>query len=269
MADIEPAQPKQYAGSYKFGLTKMFVLIDKLSSSGSLKPEEVLEALSLGSGGQIDDYRNFLLAGDFIEGGAEMKATVALQDLVSALKKKDFETALGLFKRVPSFAGFVDFLLGVRADNPVAQRALPPYTGLAEIVCIGFEIPEERIFGTPNRPSPEEFTELAFKVYEGLTGGSDDYVLIGLWLEGLVRDGGIHPVTSRALLEESREKGLLQRFTEGSTPETGYQNHTLYVLDTAQGGLNVRRLGIFEGDFLLPGKSSVSIRLKRGRPLLS
>ena len=263
-APVEPTQRKQYAGSYKFGLTKMFLLIDKLSSSGSLKPDEVLEALALGSGGQTDDYRNFLLAGGFIEGSVEIEATPALQELVTALKKGDFETALGLFRRVPSFAGFVDFLLGARADNPVAQRAIPPYTGLSEIVCIGFEIPEEKLFGTPNRPTPEDFTELAFKVYEGFAGDSDDYVLTGLWLEGLVREGGVHPITSRRLLEESREKGLLQRFTEGSTPETGYQNHTLYVLDTAQGGLNVRRLGIFEGDFVLPGKSSVSIRLKRG-----
>jgi len=261
---IEPAQPKQYAGSYKFGLTKMFLLIEKLSSAGSLTPDEVLQALSLGSGGQTEDYRNFLLAGEFIEGSEVMKATPALKDLVAALKKGNFETALALFKRVPSFAGFVDFLLGARPDNPIARRALAPYTGLAEVLCIGFAVPDKRTFGTPNRPSPEEFTEWAFRVYEKIAGASDDYVLTGLWLEGLVREAGIHPIISRKLLEESRAKELLQRFTEGSTPETGYQNHTLYVLDTAQGGLNVRKLGIFEGDFLLPGKSSVSIRLKRG-----
>jgi hypothetical protein len=262
--DLTPAQTKQYAGSYKFGLAKMFHLIDKLASAGSLTPDQVLEVLSLGKGGQTEDYRNFLLAGGFTEGGTEFKATSALQTLVAALKKQDFKTALNLFKQVPSFAGFVDFLLGVRADNPVAQRAIQTYTGLAEVVCVGFEIPGERVCGTPNQPSPEVFTDLAFRVYEGLARSSDDYVLTGRWLQGLVRESGIHPIASRRLLEEAREKGLLQRFTEGSTPETGYQNHTLYVLDTAQGGLNVRRLGIFEGDFLIPGKSSVSIRLKRG-----
>jgi hypothetical protein len=130
-------------------------------------------------------------------------------------------------------------------------------------LAICFEIPDERIYATPAHPLPQQFAEAALASYQRLAKAVDQYVLTGAWLEDLVKVEGIHPVKSRSLLEEARVAGLLERFTEGSTPETAYQNHTLNLLELPQGHPTVRRIGIFEGDFLLVGKSSVSIRLKK------
>ena len=263
--EVPSGRAKAYAGSYKFSVPKMIALIDRLASEGRLRQDEALGVLSIKSPVQFEDYRNFLLAGGLIESGEHISATPALRDLLSALKTLDHASATALFKRVPSFTAFSDYLLENRPDNPVAQRALPTYTALAEVLGIGFEIPDERVYGTPDHPTLEEFADLALSTYEKIGGTSEQYVLTGLWLEGLVRDAKVHPITSRALLEQVRERGLLDRFTEGSTPETRYQNHTLNLLDLQHGHPIVRKIGIFEGDFLLPGKSSVSIRLKRGQ----
>lgn len=264
-AAVPVKKPKEYSGSYKFSVGKMLKLMEALSATGSLSPEAALPVLNVNSTSQLEDYRNFLLAGRLIEGSAPMVATNDLQNLIKFLKGGDLAGATTIVRQVPSFAEFYRFLSSERPDNPIAERAQKTYVALSEILGIGMEIPEDRIYGTLSEPSAKDFAEKALSAYQSLGGGPDKYVLTGQWLEELVRNHGIHPVTSRALLESARKQGLIERFTEGSTPETSYRNHTLDTLDRASGSLAVRRFGLFEGDFLLPGKSSVSIRLKRGQ----
>src|ERR1019366_7692976 len=205
------------AGSYKFSVPKLFKLIDVLASVGLLSTKDALAVLSIKSTSPLEDYRNFLIAGQFVEGNATLAATDLLRNLVKYLKTADLSSATNLFRRVPSFASFYEFLTGARPDNPIAERARDTYTALAEILGAAFEIPNEKLFATFSRPSTQEFTELALRVYHALGGGPDRYVLTGLWLESLVREAGVHPITSRSLLELSRREGLIERFTEGST----------------------------------------------------
>ncbi len=262
----EATGPRAYAGSYKFSLPKMVVLINRLAQSGRMTFREAMAVLEIKSPVQLEDYRNFLLAGTFIEMvDSGIQCTQLLRDLDTTLKKLDLDAATTLFRRVQSFSGYVDFLSSDRNDNPAAQRALSTYQALAEMLGMCFEVPDERVYGTFKHPTPAAFAELALDSYDRLAGATQRYVMTGLWLEDLVRESGIHPLTSRTLLEEARMMELIERYTEGSTPETRFQNHTLHVLEIRNGQPTVRKLGIFEGDFLIPGKSSVSIRLKRGQ----
>jgi hypothetical protein len=80
----------------------------------------------------------------------------------------------------------------------------------------------------------------------------------------LARTHGIHPLLTRFRLEESRSAGHLERYVEGSTPDTRFTTRTFCTLETINGELTVLTASLYEGDFLMPGKGSVSLRLKRG-----
>jgi len=257
-----PAKPRSFTGSYKFGVAKLFALIDRLNSK-PLNDKEAMEVVGVSKIAALDDYKNFLTSGRLVEQKDGLVATESLTKLVQALKVRDLDAAVIFFVDVPSFAGFFKYLNGEINENPVAERAKATYVALGEVLGVCFEIPKEKVYPTLSHPTLNAFTEAAVASYERLAKRTDQYVLTGDWLEGLVRDHGIHPVRSRSLLEEARVAGLLERFTEGSTPETGFQEHTLNLLEMQQGRPTVRRIGLFEGDFLLAGKSSVSIRLKR------
>ncbi len=58
---------------------------------------------------------------------------------------------------------------------------------------------------------------------------------------------------------------MLERYTEGSTPETQYERHNMATLEVSKGSATVREVNLYHGDFLIPGKASVSIRLEELR----
>jgi len=268
-ASMDKRKSREYSGSYKFSPTRLLKLIEALADRVTLSPSDALAALDLKSKSQLEDYRNFLTSGNFIKGAeVALVKTSALDDLWKALTIGDHSGAAALMLTVPSFRRFMDAVASGNAsevhNESVGQRSLSTYIALAELVTLAMAIPDERIYATSSNPKPAEFAEFALKAYSTLSHGAEDYVLTGTWLEVLVRDFGVHPVVSKNRLEEAQVAGHLQRYTEGSTPETGYGRHRLYLLEMKNGRPIIRRIALFEGDFLIPGKSSVSIRLTRG-----
>jgi hypothetical protein len=244
----------------------MIALIEALAEKGKLALAEAARILHLSEPTQLDDYRGFLASGGFVEvqGKILLKAG-HLDALWAALKTPSVQEFGTQLTRVPSFGAFVIALSegATTAHYGIAERALPTYIALAEASALAVAIPDERIYPTPANPRPDEFSRIALKVYSSIAKATDDYVLTGLWLEALAREHGIHPIVARDRLEEARIAGHIQRFTEGSTPETRYARHAISTLQIADGHPTIRRVSLFEGDFLLPGKSSVSLRLVR------
>ena len=127
---------------------------------------------------------------------------------------------------------------------------------------MAFRIPEEGVYAAFVMPSLEKFVDIAIDAFEKNRKG-ERYVLTGLWLEAMAREHDVHPIHARNRLNEAQAAGIIDRFTEGSTPETRFDSHTLNVLEVKNGVPTVRKICLYHGDFILPGKASVSIRLEK------
>ena len=167
-------------------------------------------------------------------------------------------------------ASFERFLSRLRVGTPVVKgesgirrAAFAPYCALAEVCCAGVSFPDSGIFATPRNPPPDEFATHAMQAYESVREG-EDFALAGAWLEHLVRQTGIHPVSTRQRLAEAYQGGYVSRFFEGSTPETRYEGRTLHVLQVDGGVPGMGRINLYHGDYLMPGRAAGSIRLSRG-----
>jgi len=253
-------------GFYRFSLSKMLVLIEQIVEKETIPEAKALELIDSTSKSQIADYGGFLLAGGFIadEAGSFLKAE-STDELWRALRMSKLASLGELFQRVPSFSLFIKT---IEATEPGEQARIPErsrsaYTSLAEIAGLAMHIPDDRIYRTANNPLPSSFADLAWRAYAELSHGTDEFVLTGAWLEELGRHHGVHPLVARDRLQEARTSGLLERYTEGSTPETRYSRHTLDTLVVSDGVPRVRRIGLYEGDLLLPGKGSVSLKLRK------
>ncbi len=107
----------------------------------------------------------------------------------------------------------------------------------------------------------EDFSSIALGCYKEIAKG-DDYILTGKWLETLARKYGMHPITARNRLDEARQAGYLERYTEGSTPETQFEKHTMHYLKLSHGLPVVEKINLYHGDFLIQDRASVSIRIE-------
>lgn len=84
----------------------------------------------------------------------------------------------------------------------------------------------------------------------------------GLWLESLIRKDGIHPEVAVRSLEQANAHAMLRRSTEGSTVQTRYDDRVVHVLRVERGAPVAKPIQIYRGDYLIPGKASVSLRLE-------
>ena len=90
-------------------------------------------------------------------------------------------------------------------------------------------------------------------------------MLTGQWLEAMAREHGIHPVMARNRLNEAHQAGYLQRYTEGSTPETRFEKHTMSYLNLKNGIPVIENINLYQGDFLLQDRASVSLKIIEGK----
>ena len=51
-------------------------------------------------------------------------------------------------------------------------------------------------------------------------------------------------------------------FETASTPETRFERHNICVLEISGRTMGIREFNLYHGDFLIPGKASVSLRLE-------
>lgn len=253
-------------GAYRFSVESMVNLVMSFDRRTKLHDQDGMQLVGLSTVKRYADLRNFLLAGEFVERDEKgLKKLPPIDELIDAMKVLDACKMNGLFLRVPSYNDFIAELI-ISMPTPaqdvksIAKSAVPTYTSLAEMSCAALHIAGEGIVPTPTSPVPREFVRFALECYGRLRNG-EPYVLTGKWLEELAKTHGIHPVIARQRLNEAREAGLIKRYTEGSTPETQYERHQMTILERQQGVPAVRTLNLYHGDFLIPGKASVSIRL--------
>ena len=256
------------SGAYDFNLTSMFRLIQKLNEVETLTDREGMMLIKVGSSVAYKKYRNFLIAGNFVTPrGERIDKNDSIDQLYLGLTKADYASLRSALANVDSFRQFLERLQVGNAINQSASEfrkdVFRTYSNLAEICCAGVRLADKGIFGTPNEPSAAKFATQALNAYESVKSG-EAFALTGLWLEKLIETFGIHPIQARQRLMEGHQGGYIQRYFEGSTPDTRFENRNLQVLIYARGELLVRKINLYHGDFLMPGRASVSLKLLRG-----
>jgi hypothetical protein len=256
-------------GFYRFNVASMLALIDEIDQRGLIRQSELI-ALDGLNDAAIEEYKRFLEAAKLISvSDSFWRAEDTIHRLGAAIRQYDFASSIGIFMAVSSFALFLDMLARegrLTADEAavaISRRSFATYQLLAELCCVGAPIAGEGFYATPLSPPPAEFAMTAVRRYDDLARG-EPLVSVGAWLESLIREDRIHPLSARARLEEAVALGLLRRITEGSTPDTRHDRHSLRVLHIVGGRPEIGTIYLYRGDFLIPGKSSVSLRLERG-----
>ena len=249
-----------------FRVDRMIALIDELDTQQELSVVNVLKTLGIRSV-RAREYRRFLESGNAVSlRDDSWFATPVLRSIAVAVRGRNMHEfrkslrSLQVFRALEAHFSKCE----VGSEIPLDQfgRARTSYSALAEITGLGARVYGSGFFATPRTPDNTQFCSIAIETYNHLRGASD-WVATGQWLESLVSKEGIHPETARRKLQTCSEQGLLKRITEGSTPQTAYDRHTLRVLDVAQGTPVVRTVYLYRGDFLIPGKASSSIKLER------
>ena len=211
------------------------------------------------------EYRRFLVSAGYIRVDASRwTATERLHDLSVATRNEDPMATLRSLEHAPSFRGFAERVeqlpKGESLDMSDLGRSARTYQTLGEITLLCAPV-DGFLYATSNHPEPAAFAELALARFRDLAG-EDAIVATGLWLESLIRQDGIHPEVARLSLEQANRAGFLRRSTQGSTAQTRYDDHVVQVLRVEEGTPVAKRIHIYRGDYLIPSKASVSLRIE-------
>lgn len=265
----KPARPKAEKpaspGFYRFNVERMFNLIIRLAEEGRLSEARAYVVADTKDDRGFSEFRRFLLSGGLAtRNGDDLEPTEAGVALATALRESDAERiALGL-SEVPSVGQFFARLAQAELGKPLAldlpERAEVTYRTLAEVSLLACSIPQEGYYPTPTTMTLRDFVEIALRRFGDLESG-DGLVSVGAWLEALVRLDGVHPERSRRYLDEAQASGLINRSTEGSTTDTRHDQHAVRVLRSGSAGVKIETVHLYRGDFLIPNKSSSSLRL--------
>ena len=248
---------------FRFNVDRLFRLVCKLDDVVDVPVAEVEEVV----GASASEYRRFLESGGFIESSpTTWTAHRAIASLSAALRNQRIDEMRGLFLQIPSFAGFADRLGALSVGEPLDAnelgRGATGYRVLGEVTLLCAGILQQGIYSTPNVPELGEFAHIAASRFQKLDRDYDGLVATGEWLEALIREDGIHPEVAKSLLDTASEEGLLRRSTEGSTPQLRFNDRFVHVLRTDAGLPRVERALLYRGDYLIPGKASVSLRIE-------
>lgn len=251
---------------FRFDVARLCRLVCELDDSQELTFEDVTKVLGVSSTRGADEYRRFLVSTGLIcVDGKSWKAESGLALLSGALRNERVEEVHSKLLAAPSYQSFVNRVeeleVGQSLEPTQFGRGLNSYRTLGEINLICAEVRGEGIYPTPNRPSASDFSWVAQSCFNALEEG-DGLASAGKWLETLIRKEGIHPVVARRKLDEASELGLLRRSTEGSTTQIRNDDHIVHVLRGESEGVWIEKVHLYRGDFLIPGKASVSLRIR-------
>jgi len=214
-----------------------------------------------------DEYRRFLVSAGLIgtEDGRWV-ATPSVRILSAALRNENAAAFRNALMLAPSFAAFHTLVAqsgpGRIIDVSNLSRSAATYRTLGEMALICATVGRD-LFATPAKPEPGVFAQIALQRFRDLDRG-DGLVAAGRWLETLIQHDGIHPEVSRDALEQASDSGLLRLVTEGSTTQTAFDDHVVHVLRTDSNGIPVSvPVRLYRGDYLIPGKASVSLRIEK------
>lgn len=255
-------------GAYAFSPRKMLALMQALSEAGILADIAGMSAAGVKAPRAYEEYFSFLRSGRFaLRKDEHLQKTPQLDELLEGLRRSAWPDVRELLLAVPALSRLLSQL---RVGEPVTdaasvlrKSAFSPHCALLEAIRSALRIASEGVYATPNSPPSRDFARIAIDAYDAVRVG-EEFALTGAWLERLVRAEGIHPMTVKERLKEAHQAGYLQRFFEGSTPETRYENRQFSAIALREGELVLQTVHLYHGDILMPGRASVSIKLRQG-----
>lgn len=252
----------------RMNVNSLFRLICGLDDNQMLDAAQVAALLHVRSARNVNEYRRFLLSADLVEiDDDRWMATPFVRPLSAELRNENAGALRDALLKASSFAAFDAHVAQSKVGHPIdmsdLSRSAATYRTLGELTLI-CALVGRNVYATPAHPAPGSFAQLALRRFSDLDNG-DGLVATGRWLESLIQHDGIHPEVARRALEQANEEGLLRRSTEGSTMQAGFDDHVVHVLraDTDNGGMPVSKpVHLYRGDYLIPGKASVSLRIE-------
>ena len=254
------------ASFQRMSVNSLLRLICAVDDAQELDRAQVAALLKVGNSRGVDEYRRFLHSADLVEiDGDRWMAALRVRALSAELRSENADALRKALERAPSFAAFEAHVAQSGVGRPIdmsdLSRGSTTYRKLGELTLICATVGRD-VYATPTRPEPGPFAQIALRRFRGLDR-SDGLVAAGRWLESLIQHDGIHPEVARRALEQANEEGLLRRYTEGSTMQTSFDNHVVHVLRTGTEGVPVALpVHLYRGDYLIPGKASVSLRIE-------
>lgn len=262
--------PRPTSGALlRFNVDRLIRLICALDDRGEMTQSEVAAVLGR-RGSRGDEYRRFLQSANMVSvKTGRWRAGGPLSRLSAALRHERVNEAREILLTVPSFAAFSNRVnelpVGGALDVAAMGRGAATYRVLGEVTLICASVAGTGILPTPTVPDATTFAGMAVRRFLELDGG-DGLVAVGAWLESLIRADGIHPEIARLRLQQASEMGLLRRSTEGSTTQVRFDDRMVHVLRVKSGRPVVEPVYLYRGDYLIPGKASVSLRVEESRP---
>ena len=250
----------------RMSVNSLLQLICALDDSQVLDTAQVVTLLKIRSARSKDEYRRFLLSADLAEiDGDRWMATPLVRHLSAELRNENAAALRDAFLKAPSFAAFDTHIAQSEIGHPIdmsnLSRSAATYRTLGELTLICASV-GRKVYATPAHPAPCPFAQIALRRFRNLDSG-DGLVATGRWLESLIQHDGIHPEIARRALEQANEEGLLRRSTEGSTMQTAFDNLVVHVLRADDDGMPIAMpVHLYRGDYLIPGKASVSLRIE-------
>lgn len=254
----------------RFDVNKMLRLVCFLDDTQRPSIDDVVDELGVKDRKGVDEYKRFLTSAGLIQiENDHWNVGSGISTLSGALRNERSDEVHQCFLAAPSYNEFVNRLgqleIGEILEKSYFGRGINAYRILGEIGQICAEVRGEGIYSTVNDPETAQFASLARLRFTDLESGSG-LVSAGAWLEELIRKDGIHPVIARRRLNQASENGFIRRSTEGSTIQIRNDDHVLHVLKANSGIPRVEKIHLYRGDFLIPGKASVSLRILDSKP---
>ena len=258
--------------SYKrFDVNRMFRLICALDDNIKLPEADALAIIGGRGSRGGEDYRRFLLSGNLVSVHNGMwMAEPKVQTLSAALRNQRVQDICECLSSTPSFSAYRRSMqrLAVGENlNPsdmaasFQTRGEATYRVLGDITQISASVRGKGIYPTPTTPDPGTFARIAAARFAELEQG-DGMVASGAWLELLIEKDGIHPEVARRKLEAVSVGEGLQVSIEGSTTQTAHDDRIVHVLRVRAQEPVVETVYLYRGDYLFPGRSSVSLRME-------
>ena len=253
----------------RMNVNQLLTLICALDDEQAMGDAEVMGLLDL-SRDSVLRYRRFLTSAGYIDvEGDRWTATSRLREASVAARSEDPQSMLSSLSRAPSFQALVQRIEKLNTGEPLdlsdLRESSRTYLVLGELTLLCASAGKDTVYATLNHPSPADFAQLALARFRELAA-VEAIVPTGRWLESLIQKDGIHPEIARRSLEHASEAGLLRRSTEGSTPEMEFDDHVVHVLRMEGGKPVAKPIHLYRGDYLIPGKASVSLRIEEPKP---
>lgn len=254
---------KQSTSLLRFNVDRLFRLVCALDDRVDMTVSQIQEFL----GSKDHEYGRFLQSGGFVRSEAGVwTGGERIRFLSAALRNERVKEVKEALLEIPSFAAFADRLERLSHGKSLATKSLgrgsTTYRVLGEVTLVCAAVTSGKIYPTPNLPSREEFSEIARKRFSGLDREGNGLVATGEWLEALIQKDGIHPEVAREKLNAASEAGLLRRSIEGSTTQVRFRDRVVHVLRVQSGQPVIEQVFLYRGDYLIPGKASVSLRIE-------